>query len=282
MKTFSRVAIATLMVVGTAGAQPAPAKGAPPAPAPAPAPAKGAKPAAAPAPTPVPAKDAKPAAAPVPAKVDAKPAAAAVPAKADAKPAAAPVPAKDAKPAAAPVPAKADAKLAPKPPDAKPAADKLQPPPEPPLPPEIDALAKTITGTWRCKGDEWDDKGNKSPVTATNKVKLDLDNWWISETLEVKGQRTFKMMAFSTYDKLSRKWRRVAVMNRGGQLIGTSDGLKDAKLTWNLDLISPMGAALFRDSLDASDPKLGLKAGGELSMDRGRTWLKAYEMVCKK
>lgn len=237
MKTFSRVAIATLTMVGTAGAQPAPA----------PAPAKPA---------------------------DAKPA---VPKPADAKPAVPPKPA-EAKPAA-PKPAE------PKPAVPKPADPKaMPPPPEPPLPPEIDALAKTLAGTWKCKGDEWDDKGGKAPITATNKVKLDLDNWWISETLEVKGLRTFKMMAFSTYDKLSRKWRRVAIMNRGGQLIGTSDGMKDQgqKMTWNLDLMSPMGAALFRDHLDLSEPKVGLKASGEISMDRGKSWLKSYEMTCKK
>jgi len=204
MKTFSRVAIATLTMVGMAGAQPAPA------------PAKDAKPA-----------DVKP---PAPKPADAKPAAPkpAVPKPADIKPA---------------VPKPADPKAMP-------------PPPEPPLPPEIDAMAKTLVGTWRCKGDEWDDKGGKAPITATNKVKLDLDNWWISETMEVKGLRTFKMMAFSTYDKLSRKWRRVAVMNRGGQMIGTSDGMKETqKMTWNMDLISPMGAGLFRDYLDTSDPK---------------------------
>jgi hypothetical protein len=230
MKTFSRVAIATLTMVGAAAAQPAPA--------------------------PAPAKDA------------AKPAA---PAKDAAKPAA-PAPA----PAAAP-------KIAPKPAAPPVSADKPQPPPEPPLPPEIEAMAKTAVGTWRCKGDEFDEKGTKvGPITGTNKVKLELDNWWLSETMEIKGLRTFKMMAFSTYDPRSKKWRRVAVMNRGGQMIGTSDGQKESKLTWNMDLISPQGGSLFRDYQDASDPKVGLKVWGDYSLDRGKSWLRAYEMTCKK
>lgn len=234
MKTFSRVAIATLTMVGGAAGQPAPT--------PAPAPAKDAKPAA-PAPAPAPAKDAKP-------------------------------------PAPAPAP---DSKLAPKPAAPPVSADKPQPPPEPPLPPEIEAMAKTAVGTWKCKGDEFDEKGNKvGPITGTNKVKLELDNWWLSETMEIKGLRTVKMMAFSTYDPRSKKWRRAVVMNRGGQMIGTSDGPKESKLTWNMDLISPQGGALYRDYQDASDPKVGLKVWGEYSIDKGKTWLRAYEMTCKK
>jgi hypothetical protein len=247
MKPFSRVAIATLTMVGAAAAQPAPA--------PAPAPAKDAKPAT-PAPTPTPAKDAKPPA-----------------------PTPTPAPAKDAKPAA-PV---TDSKMAPKPAAPPVSTDKPQPPPEPPLPPEIEAMAKTAVGTWKCKGDEFDEKGNKvGPITATNKVKLELDNWWLSETMEIKGLRTVKMMAFSTYDPRSKKWRRAVVMNRGGQMIGTSDGQKESKLTWNMDLISPQGGALYRDYQDASDPKVGLKVWGEYSIDKGKNWLRAYEMTCKK
>lgn len=230
MKTFSRVAIAILTMVGTAGAQ---------------AGGGGVKP-----------PDAKP-----PSTPPAPPAPAPKPAGATPGPAPAPA----AKPAAATEKAVMPA-----------------PPPEPPLPPEIAEMAKTSVGTWKCKGDEWDDRGNKSPITATNKVKLELDNWWISETLEVKGQRTVKTMAYSTYDKLSRKWRRVVVMNRGAQMIGTSDGPKEGKLTWSMDLISPMGAGLFRDYLDASDPKVGLKVRGELSLDKGKSWLRAYELVCTK
>jgi hypothetical protein len=224
MKPFSRVAIATLTMVGAAAAQPAPA--------------------------PAPAKDARPAA-PVPAPAPARPA--------------------------------TDPKIAPKPAAPPVSAAKPQPPPEPPLPPEIEAMAKAAVGTWRCKGDELDEKGNKvGPITGTNKVKLELDNWWLSETMEIKGLRTVKMMAFSTYDPRSKKWRRVVVMNRGGQMIGTSDGQKESKLTWNMDLISPQGGALYRDYQDASDPKVGLKVWGEYSLDKGKSWLRAYEMTCKK
>ena len=182
-----------------------------------------------------------------------------------------------AQPSKAPAPAPAPkAAQAPAPADKGAAMPKLTPPPE------LDAVAKASVGTWKCKGEEWDHTGAKAPMTATSKVKLDLDNWWVSESMEAKGRMTFKMTSFSTYDATSRKWRRVAVTNGGGQMIGTSDGMKDGKMTWNMDMIGPMGSAQFRDTTDATDPKAGVKFRGEASMDKGKTWMPVYEMVCKK
>lgn len=152
----------------------------------------------------------------------------------------------------------------------------------PAAPSEIEAMAKTSAGTWRCKGDEFDMKGGKGALTATNTVKLDLDKWWMVETMEAKGRMTFKMVSYTTYDPTAKKWRRMAVMNDGAQMIGTSDGMKDGKMTWSLDLMAPSGAGMMRDTIDVSDPKAGMKAKGEMSMDRGKTWLPVYEMTCKK
>lgn len=275
MKTWTLVAIATGAMVGVASAQPkapapapAPAKVPAAEKAPAPAPAKASAPAPAKAPAPAPAKAPAPTPAKAPAQAPAK-APAPAPAKAPAQaPARAPAPAPAKAPAPAPVPAK-------------------QPPPKapapPPPPPELDTMAKASVGFWRCKGDEWDSMtGTKGPVTATNVVKLDLDKWWLAETLEVRGRMTFKMLTYSTYDALSRKWRRLAIMNGGTHMVGTADAMKDGKMTWNLDLIGPMGAGLFRDHMDVSDPRAGMKVWGEASMDKGRSWTKVYEMTCRK
>jgi hypothetical protein len=153
----------------------------------------------------------------------------------------------------------------------------------PVVPTEVADMGKAVTGTWKCKGDEMDMTGAKNPVTATMKTKVDMDKWWITDNLEVKGKMTFKMMAFTTYDAASKKWRRVAVDNMGGQMVGTSDGMKDNKMDWNLDAIGPMGAGMFRDHVDATDAaKAGVKMWGEMSMDKGKTWAKVYEMSCKK
>jgi hypothetical protein len=166
---------------------------------------------------------------------------------------------------------------------AAPKADPKGAPAMPAVPPEIEAMGKTAAGTWKCKGDDFDPmSGAKSPLTATNTVKLDLDKWWIVENMEVKGKMTFKMVAYTTYDATSKKWRRLSMMNDGGHMIGTSDGMKDNKMTWNMDMITPMGAGMFRDSMDLTDAKAGMKSWGEMSMDKGKTWKKVYEMTCKK
>jgi hypothetical protein len=165
-----------------------------------------------------------------------------------------------------------------------PAAVKVEPrvvaPPVPPA--EIEAMAKTAAGNWRCKGDEWDDRGARAPMTATSSIKLDLDKSWIVETTEAKGRLPFKMVAYTTYDASSKKWRRLGIMSHGGQLIGTSDGLKDNKMTWKIDLVTPMGAGMMREHMDMTDLKAGLKGRGEISLDRGKTWLKVYEMTCNR
>lgn len=246
MNTFSRVAIAGLTMVAVSGAAQAQAQ--PKAPA-------------------------GPAAPKAAAPTGAAPKAAAPKAAAPTGSAGAPAPKAAAPKAAAPKAAAG----APAPPKA-PAKAPVMPPP----PAELETMAKSLRGTWRCKGEEWDDQGGKAPMTAISSTKLDLDKWWIVERMDAKGRMPFKMVAHTTYDPRAKKWRRIAVMNGGGQMTGTSDGMKDGKMTWNLDLLSPMGAGMMRDHLDLSDPKAGLKASGEMSMDRGKTWLKVYEMTCRK
>jgi hypothetical protein len=151
-----------------------------------------------------------------------------------------------------------------------------------PAPAEIAAMAKQLGGTWRCKGEEWDDKGAKTPMTSTGTAKLDLGGWWITDVMEAKGRMSFKMIMHTTYDPTSKKWRRLGIASDGMQMIGTSDGMKDNKMTWNLDMMGPMGAGQFREHMDMTDTKAGMKAWGEMSMDKGKTWMKVYEMTCKK
>jgi hypothetical protein len=38
---------------------------------------------------------------------------------------------------------------------------------------------------------------------------------------------------------------------------------------------------MFRDHEDVSNPK-EFKSWGEMSMDKGKTWMKVYEQSCKK
>ncbi|MEO8703010.1 MAG: hypothetical protein ABI867_23390 [Kofleriaceae bacterium] len=167
--------------------------------------------------------------------------------------------------------------------DKKPEAKKEPAKAEAPKPPaELDAMAKAMVGSWKCKGDMMDMAGGKSAVTATNVAKLDLNKFWLAESLEVKGGAGYKMTSYTTYDAKASKWRRIGIDGFGGYMVGTSDGMKDNKMDWNMDTVSAMGTGQFRDHVDASDAKVGMKVWGEMSMDKGKSWNKMYEMTCKK
>jgi hypothetical protein len=166
-------------------------------------------------------------------------------------------------------------------------AKKMEPKAAPPAatpPAELETMGKQVSGTWKCKGKEFGMDGVGVDVTAVNTTKVDLDKWWIADTLAVKGKTPLKMQSFTTFDANAKKWRRVSVDNWGAQYVGTSDGMKDGKtMDWNLDVIGPMGAGMFRDHVDATDvAKTGVKMWGEMSMDKGKTFNKVYEMLCKK
>ena len=146
-------------------------------------------------------------------------------------------------------------------------------------PTELVELARTTAGTWKCKGEMHDGAGGKVAVTATNKVKLELDKWWIASTLEVKGPVAMKLLTYTTYDTSAKKWRRVSFDNLGGQMVGTADA---QGATFNLDMIGPLGGGQFRDHTDPFDPRTGLHVWGEMSRDKGKSWTKVYDMTCKK
>jgi len=150
------------------------------------------------------------------------------------------------------------------------------------VPQEITDLAKILTGTWKCSGTmQLPDATQPTPLTATVRTKVDLDGFWIHDTFEGKaGKTVIKSESFTTFD--GKKWRRVVVDNRGTQVLGTSDGPKDGRMDFNLDVIGgAVPASQSRYHLDATDPK-ALKFDGELSTDKGKTWNKVYEVTCKR
>ena len=97
----------------------------------------------------------------------------------------------------------------------------------------------------------------------------------------LKAKMTMKMEAYMTWDAKMGKWRMVSVMNDGTQMVGTAD-FKDGKLEAVSDTVGPMGSGMFKDHGDATDKKVGMHMWGEMSMDKGKTWMPVYEMTCKK
>jgi hypothetical protein len=160
---------------------------------------------------------------------------------------------------------------------------------QPSVPPELADAGKSTSGTWRCKGDL-----DGTAVTATSKIKVELDKWWLVEQLELKtialspvpaaqAIPPLRITTYTTYDATAKKWRRVGFDNAGTQMVGTADASTTAKTTtFNLDLIGPGGAAQLRAMVDASDPKVGIRMWGEQSRDKGKSWKKAYDLTCKR
>ncbi len=175
----------------------------------------------------------------------------------------------------------------PKPADPKPVAKPADPKagvtPSPKPPAELVDVAKVWVGTWKCKGQGLDHTMKMADMTATLKIKLDLDNWWLHGSFESRmGQEPFHFESFTAFDAATSKWKRVMIETGGEWANGESSGMKDNKTDWELAAHSPMGDVMFRDHEDLTDPKAGMKLHGELSLDKGKTWTPIYEVACKK
>ena len=175
-------------------------------------------------------------------------------------------------------PKAADTKMAPKAGDAK-AADKAPAMPEMKPAAELAEMLKAASGTWRCKGQGMDHSMKMADMTATLKIKSALNGWWANASFDSK---MISYESYSTFNPATKKWKRLMAETGGGWAIGESNGLKDNKVDWELSGGSAMGEFMFKDHEDVSDPKAGVKMWGELSQDKGKTWMKVYEITCKK
>jgi hypothetical protein len=153
--------------------------------------------------------------------------------------------------------------------------------------PEIADTLKQMQGTWNCTGTVMgmDQKENKWKGSMTS--KSDLDGFWIHDSMqgtagEGKTAVKFKMESYSTFDPAAKKWHRVSIMNDGAMMTGVGDAMNAGKGDTTSDTWSPMGAGQFKDHVDASDAKKGVHMWGEMSMDKGKSWNKVYDMTCKK
>jgi hypothetical protein len=151
-------------------------------------------------------------------------------------------------------------------------------------PTEIADMGKQMAGTWKCKGQGLGpDMKTMIDMVGTMKSKLESENWWIHDTFDsTMAKSKYHFDSYVTYDPTSKTWHRAMIETGGGLSQGESKGMEGGKLDWELASKGPMGDAMFRDHIDASDPKAGVKAWGEASMDKGKNWMKVYEITCKK
>ena len=146
---------------------------------------------------------------------------------------------------------------------------------------------KAMGGSWKCDGTAPGMDGKDLKFVGTMTSKSDLDGFWVHDSFagnmgEGKTAMKYKFEMFATYDTNMKKWRSVMVDNWGGQMIGMGDEAKDGKSEMAAESMDAMGKGMMKDHVDASDMKKGVHMWGEGSHDAGKTWMKSYDMVCKK
>jgi len=165
------------------------------------------------------------------------------------------------------------------------------PPPAPPTPPtapamptpsaEVAAFVKANTGTWKCTGKTMMPDGTSMDIKATMKTKFALDKFWANMTFAETKKNGYKFEAYRTFD--GKKWHSISADNMGGSDMTSSDGPKDGKIVWSGSSRSSMGDTLVRHTEEAvGTTGKEMKVYGEYSMDKGKTWAKGYDAVCKK
>jgi len=166
------------------------------------------------------------------------------------------------------------------------------PPPTTPAPPaapamptasaEVAALVKANTGTWKCTGKAMMPDGTSMDMKATMKAKFALDKFWAQMSFAETKKNGYKFESYRTFD--GKKWHDVTIDNMGGHSVTTSDGPKDGKTVWAGTSRDPMMGEHMVKHTEEPVGTTGkeLKVYGDYSMDKGKTWTKGYEAVCKK
>lgn len=157
--------------------------------------------------------------------------------------------------------------------------------PKPPA--EIAASLKAMGARGRCTGTGLGhDMKTMVDFKGVTTNKKTLDGWWIQSSMtgtvgKGKTSTKMKMESYMTYDTAAGKWRTLGVMNDGSSMQGWAE-MKDGKWEGTSEMTGPMGSGQFREHGDMTNPKAGMTMWGEISMDKGKTWIKVYEMTCKK
>lgn len=174
------------------------------------------------------------------------------------------------------------AAVAPKPP--------TPPPPMPEMKPaqEVTDAAKTMVGSYKCKGNDMNPDGSSRPSLGSMKISSDLDGYYI--LVELTEQKTkenptpFKAKMFRTYDAASKKWIDTIVASAPGgpMTMTTTDAMGTGRVMWT-GTMDMMGQKITEHGYEEPDAKTkSVHIWGEFSIDGGKTFAKDYDITCKK
>lgn len=173
--------------------------------------------------------------------------------------------------------------VAPMPPKSPPPAMPEMTPPK-----EIADAAKGMIGTYACKGNVTNPDGSSRPSLSTMKIATDLGGFYIvidlAEKKTADNPHPFQAHMFRTYDAAKKAWTTTMLANAPGgpETETTTDAVgAGTPVVWN-STGEMMGQKFTERAHEEPDAKAKtVHLWGEVSMD-GKTWMKDYDMTCKK
>ena len=145
-------------------------------------------------------------------------------------------------------------------------------------PKELAELSRAIgDGTWTCTG-----SALGKQMTASRTSRLEMSGVWMHDSVDAKlGSEPFRYEVYTAWDPNGKHFHRVMIESDGNLAEGEGHATAGNAVEFQLDTHGPRGDGLFRERIDWSG-KAGVVAIGEVSPDKGKSWVKLYELTCTR
>lgn len=145
-------------------------------------------------------------------------------------------------------------------------------------PKELAELSRAIgDGTTACTG-----TALGKQMTASRASHLEMGGVWMHDTVDAKlGSEPFRYEVYTSWDPNGKHFHRVMIESDGNLAEGEGHAAAGSAIDFQLDTHGPRGDGLFREHIDWSDGK-AVKSVGEVSADKGKSWVKIYELACRR
>lgn len=157
--------------------------------------------------------------------------------------------------------------------------------PAPPMPAQqVTDLARTLAGTYRCRGSILDvHDGKLRPARASLSIGTELDGYWIGFSIaEQRSERApfpLRVHLARSYVAGARTWTSVMMDNRGRLDVTSADRATEASVTWRGSASVDGGSVRVRVHEDRDDAAGTIRLWREISTD-GSTYAKQFELSC--
>lgn len=150
--------------------------------------------------------------------------------------------------------------------------------------PELEKLAKGMTGTWKCDGQSADmGKPTMHPIKSTMKLTTELGGHWIlvnyDEQKTKENPMPFSFKEVIGFDKEKKQFQRMFIDNMGGHAMFHASPSTDNKMEWNGQ--AQMGA-MKMNMKDVVTMKSDKEIAVEVTVEQDGKWMPVANMTCKK